>query len=300
MFLGAGADACENWTSGRLSQVWKTCRKIAICRNCLQACGLWIRVRSNASSPHRREFSKYLPEIFASTLQLAAGDRQLAHFDKTKRAGHLGNCGNIGSMDSYRSPLPRRFYDRPPELVGRDLIGKLLLRETRLGLCGGRIVETEAYLAANDSACHAARGQTKRNASMFGRPGHLYVYSIHAKWCLNAVTEPIGRASAVLIRAIEPLYGIELMQAFRPLATLHDLARGPARLCAALEVNKEQDGVDLTQGEAIWIARDVSAPPRSFEIGVSHRIGVTSAHDLQLRFYERGSPFVSGTKVMRQ
>lgn len=195
------------------------------------------------------------------------------------------------------TPLPRKFYNRPPEIVARDLIGKVLLRQTRLGLCGGRIVEAEAYLAANDPACHAARGPTPRNASMFGPPGHLYVYSIHAKWCLNAVTESPGRGSAVLIRAIEPVFGLELVEARRPLAVLHQLARGPARLCAALDVDKHLDGADLTKNDLIWIAR---ADRGRFEIGISHRIGVTSAHDLQLRFYERGSPFVSGPKSMRQ
>jgi DNA-3-methyladenine glycosylase len=199
----------------------------------------------------------------------------------------------------YSDPLPRRFYNRPPAIVARELIGKWLLRETKLGLCGGRIVEAEAYLAVGDSACHAARGQTNRNASMFGPPGHSYVYSIHAKWCLNAVTEPQGCASAVLIRALEPLVGIEFMEARRPASTHRDLARGPARLCAALEVTKGEDGLDLTTGEAIWIARDLNAKNRKFEIGVSTRIGVTSAHDLQLRFYERGSLFVSGPKSLR-
>ncbi|WP_254506646.1 DNA-3-methyladenine glycosylase [Anatilimnocola floriformis] len=197
--------------------------------------------------------------------------------------------------------LSRTFFNRPPQLVAPDLVGKLLLHQSRLGLCGGRIVETEAYLAAGDSACHAAKGKTKRNASMFGPPGHLYVYSIHAKWCLNAVTEPAGCASAVLIRAIEPLFGVELMQARRPLSTAHDLARGPARLCQALDVTKDQDGVDLTLGESVWIAREAPAKSaREFEIGISTRIGVTSAHDLQLRFYERGSPFVSGKKALRE
>lgn len=209
---------------------------------------------------------------------------------------------NFMDFDNAK-PLPRRFYNRDPAWVARELIGKLLLRQTCLGLCVGRIVETEAYLPANDPACHGARGQTKRNASIFGPPGHLYVYAIHAKWCLNAVTLPAGVGCAVLIRAIEPLFGIEQMQERRPMATLHDLARGPARLCAALDVNKEQDGADLTTSDVIWFARETHArwqkPPRSFEIGVSHRIGVTSAHDLQLRFYERGSPFVSGTKAMR-
>lgn len=197
-------------------------------------------------------------------------------------------------------PLSRSFYNRPPAIVARELVGKWLLRETKLGLCGGRIVEVEAYLAAGDTACHAARGQTNRNASMFGRPGHAYVYSIHAKWCLNAVTEPQGCASAVLIRAIEPLVGVEFMQVHRPASPARDLARGPARLCAALDVTKREDGLDLTTGEQLWIARPSRLRTKSFEMGISPRIGVTSAHDLQLRFYERGSLFVSGPKRLRE
>ena len=193
--------------------------------------------------------------------------------------------------------LDRSFYDRAPPNVARELLGKWLLRETALGLCGGRIVETEAYLAAGDPACHAARGQTRRNASMFGLPGHAYVYSIHAKWCLNAVTEPAGCGSAVLIRAIEPLIGGEWMQSRRPLSTPRDLARGPARLCAALDVSKEQDGVDLTTESGLWIAED-PAFSAAVDIGISPRIGVTSGHELPLRFYARGSLFVSGPKKL--
>jgi DNA-3-methyladenine glycosylase len=102
----------------------------------------------------------------------------------------------------------------------------------------------------------------------------------------------------VLLRAIEPLFGVELMQARRPLSTPRDLARGPARLCAALDINKEQDGVDLTTGKGMWIADDSSAEQLPIDIGVSTRIGVTSAHELQLRFYVRGSSFVSGPKSL--
>ncbi|QDU26808.1 3-methyladenine DNA glycosylase [Anatilimnocola aggregata] len=197
-------------------------------------------------------------------------------------------------------PLRRPFYDRPPEVVARELIGKLLLRETSAGLCGGLIVETEAYLAEGDSACHAAKGQTPRNASMFGPPGHAYVYSIHAKWCVNVVTEQAGVASAVLIRALEPLINLELLQARRPLATTRDLARGPARLCSALEVTRAQDGLDLTVAEQLWIARSAGLKLSPDSIGTSTRIGVTSAHDLPLRFYLRGSSFVSGPKKLNR
>lgn len=192
-------------------------------------------------------------------------------------------------------PLQRSFYDRPPAIVARELLNKILLHESPLGPCGGRIVEIEAYLASGDPACHAAKGQTRRNASMFGPPGHAYVYAIHAKWCLNTVTEPTGIGSAVLIRALEPLVNVELMQARRPLSTPRDLARGPARLCAALGVDRAQDGVDLTEPGVLWIVPSGSKL-RAADIGQSTRIGVTSAHELELRYYLRGSPFVSGPK----
>src|SRR5216117_353245 len=103
--------------------------------------------------------------------------------------------------------LQREFYLRDPAVVARELIGKRLVRETSAGLCGGPIVEAEAYLSRRDPACHASRGMTRRTTVMFGEPGHAYVYMIHHRWCLNAVTEPTGVASAVLIRAIEPLMG---------------------------------------------------------------------------------------------
>jgi len=198
------------------------------------------------------------------------------------------------------APLRRSFYDRPPDIVARELLGKLLLRETSLGLCGGLIVETEAYLASGDPACHAAKGPTKRNAAMFGEPGHAYVYSIHAKWCFNTVTERAGVGSAVLIRAIEPLINLELMLARRPLSTTRDLARGPARLCAALDITRDLDGVDLTTAEHLWIAKSPGFKLSSAGIGISTRIGVTSAHDLSLRFYLRGNTFLSGTKKLNR
>src|SRR6185312_8955522 len=133
--------------------------------------------------------------------------------------------------------LGREFYERDPALVARDLVGKRLLRETSAGICGGRIVEVEAYLSRRDPACHASRGPTRRNAAMFGPPGHAYVYMIHSRWCLNAVTEPEGMPSAVLIRAIEPLEGLELMHQRRRTEIVRDLARGPARLCEALAID---------------------------------------------------------------
>jgi DNA-3-methyladenine glycosylase len=193
-----------------------------------------------------------------------------------------------------RPPLPREFYDRDPVTVARELLGKCLLRETADGLCGGRIVEVEAYLSCRDSACHAARGQTRRNAVMFGPPGIAYVYTIHTRWCLNAVTEAEGVPSAILIRAIEPLEGLDLMHQRRRTEVVRDLTRGPGRLCEALAIERASDGWDLTAGRELWIAEDEQPLAKQHRIIRSARIGLSSAQKRLLRFYLANNRFVSG------
>lgn len=202
-------------------------------------------------------------------------------------------------MNSATQPLPRAFYDRHAAAVARDLLGKLLVRDTAQGRVSGRIVEAEAYLAADDSACHAARGQTRKNASMFGAPGHAYVYPIHSRYCFNVVTEPEGVASAVLVRAVEPLRGIALMQTRRGRQAYRDLASGPARLCEAFAIDRGLDGWDLTRGRQLWLADDGAGPLPAAAIGCSPRIGVTSAEHLPLRFYVRNHAQVSGPRRRR-
>jgi DNA-3-methyladenine glycosylase len=181
---------------------------------------------------------------------------------------------------TIQRPLSQRFYQRDVVTVARDLLGRRLVRESDAGVTTGRIVEVEAYLSQDDPACHASRGPTRRNATMFGPPGKAYVYAIHSRWCLNAVTEPEGIACAVLIRAVEPL----------------ELTRGPARLCEAYAIDRQFDGWDLTRGDTLWIAAGSRTRPASGEIATSPRIGVTSAHDLLLRFYLVGNRFVSGRR----
>jgi DNA-3-methyladenine glycosylase len=195
--------------------------------------------------------------------------------------------------------LPRSFYDRDVVEVARELLGKRLVRVSDDGLTSGRIVEVEAYLAADDPACHAFRGRTRKNATMFGPPGHAYVYSIHARYCLNVVTDSIEVPCAVLIRAVEPIEGLPLMQQRRGREKLFDLARGPARLCEAMAIDRQLDGCDLTFGQRLWIAEDHLYDRQAAEIRTSVRIGVTSAHDLPLRFFLSGSPFVSGPRRLR-
>jgi DNA-3-methyladenine glycosylase len=183
------------------------------------------------------------------------------------------------------------FYERDPVTVARALLGQTLVRQTPAGVTTGLIVETEAYLAEGDPACHAARGHTRRNASMFGPPGRAYVYAIHSRWCLNAVTMPAGVACAVLIRAVEPLDGRALMQARRPRSTERDLARGPGRLCEAFAINRALDGHVLTGENQLWITDGRDVPVEEIETTI--RVGVTSGHDLPLRFFVRGNRYVS-------
>jgi len=196
-------------------------------------------------------------------------------------------------------PLPREFYERHAVEVAPELLGKLLIRETAEGLVSGWIIEAEAYLAADDPACHAARGKTRKNASMFGPPGHAYVYPIHARYCFNVVTEPEGVPSAVLVRAVEPVAGVELMQARRRQARLRELAGGPAKLCEAFGIDRRLDGWDMTQGCQLWIAADGGSAVIEASIGRSPRIGVTSAEHLPLRFFVRSHALVSGPRRLR-
>ena len=193
-----------------------------------------------------------------------------------------------------KSQLPRPFYDRPTIQVARELLGKTLLLRAGGEWVGGMIVETEAYLPADDPASHSARGKTPSNASMFGPPGTLYVYPIHAKHCLNAVTEKEGIGAAVLIRALQPIWGVESMQRRRGFDDLRRLTRGPAMLCQALGVDRNADGTDLIADRGIRIA--AMPEPTPIEIHCSRRIGISKAVDHPNRFFARDNRYVSGPR----
>ncbi len=181
--------------------------------------------------------------------------------------------------------------------LARFLIGKVLVRVLAEGVAGGRIVETEAY-TIGDAAGHAYRGMTPRNRALFLEPGHAYVYLAYGiSFMLNVSSEAPGVGAGVLIRAIEPTDGISIMQRNRGTERVRDLTRGPGRLCAALDIDRRLDGIDLCQEGTLWLASDGQAPD---EIGQGKRIGITRAADSPLRFYVRGNRFVSGPQSLNR
>jgi DNA-3-methyladenine glycosylase len=187
--------------------------------------------------------------------------------------------------------LPRDFYDRPTVEVSRALLGKVLVHGTAAGI----IVETEAYLGGEDLAAHSARGITDRTRVIFGPPGHAYVYFIYGMYeCLNIVCEGEGVPGCTLIRALEPVGGIEQMRARRPSARRpEDIASGPGKLTIAMAITRAQNGADITRGALV--VRE-PAEPRHVDIAVTERIGITKCADLPLRFVVRGNRFVSGKR----
>ena len=184
--------------------------------------------------------------------------------------------------------LKRSFYARTTIEVARGLLGKVLVH----GRTAGIIVETEAYLGGDDLASHSARGITDRTRVIFGPPGHAYVYFIYGMYeCLNIVAEPEGGPGCVLVRALEPVAGLDLMQRRRPAARKpEDLANGPGKLTLAMDITRAHNGVDVTRG-ALVVREPVEA--RHIEIAVTPRIGITKCADLPLRFLIRGNRFVS-------
>jgi DNA-3-methyladenine glycosylase len=186
--------------------------------------------------------------------------------------------------------------------MARFLIGKVVVHELPEGRLSGRIVEAEGY-PPGDAAGHHFRGPTQRNRSLFLRYGHVYVffnYGMH--FMLNISSEPAGIGGGVLIRALEPLEGIESMERNRKSGALRDLTRGPGRLAAALRIDKRLDGLDLFGGGPLWLGvlQPAASKKAAAEAAVctSVRIGITQAADKPFRFYERGSAFVSGPKKL--
>lgn len=185
-----------------------------------------------------------------------------------------------------RRILSRSFYERPTIDVARDLLGKVLVH----GPAAGIIVETEAYLGGDDLASHSAVGITNRTRVIFGPGGHAYVYLAYGMHdCMNIVAESEGAPGCVLIRALEPLEGLDLMRTRRKKArTDYELTNGPGKLTQALAITRQCSGVDMTKGELVVLNRSVKS-----EIVVTPRIGITKCADLPLRFFIAGNKFVS-------
>ncbi len=197
-----------------------------------------------------------------------------------------------GKLVGVYSTLPRSFYLRKTELVARDLLGKVLVH----GETAGRIVETEAYLGGDDLAAHSSRGVTGRTRVIFGPPGHAYVYLIYGMHeCLNIVCEPEGKAGCVLLRALEPVAGIDVMQERRPAARrVEDLASGPGRLTRALGITRGLNGVDITRG-TLTVEHPKDTQP--FSVTVTPRVGISQCKDWPLRFLIEGNRFVSRARI---
>lgn len=198
--------------------------------------------------------------------------------------------------------LKRKFYDRDPRDVCRDLLGKVLVRNQSNQLISGRIVEVEAYLS-NDPAAHSAVGRTARNDVLFGPPGRAYVYFIYGNhWCFNVSCLPDGIAGGVLFRALEPLQGVEQMARARGITLngerdLRLLTSGPGRLAEAFGITRQRDNNKelFSPDSDLWIGDDGSDPPC---IATTVRIGITKAAEMPLRYVILGNKFVSGKKVL--
>jgi DNA-3-methyladenine glycosylase len=202
-----------------------------------------------------------------------------------------------GRPKDVHPPLARSELPIDTVALARYLIGNILVRELSEGVASGRIVETEAYVVG-DAAGHAYRGMTGRNRSLFLERGYAYVYFAYGtSYMLNVSSEMGGIGAGVLIRALEPLEGIPIMQRNRGIERLRDLARGPGRLAAALRIDRRLDGLDLCREGPLWLGRGDCEPG---EIGQSIRIGIARDANRLLRFYRRNSPFVSGPRSLKK
>jgi len=194
--------------------------------------------------------------------------------------------------------LPRSFFARASTAVAPELLGRVLVRMLPSGeRLAVRLVETEAY-QEDDPASHSFRGRTARTEVMFGPPGHLYVYFTYGMhFCMNVVTGRAGEGSAVLLRAAEPLAGLDTMRALRGVDAVRGLCSGPARLCQALGVDRSNNGADVARGSGLSIHE--GEPVEADRIQATARIGIRVAADRPWRFVVRGDPFVSRARVAR-
>ena len=186
--------------------------------------------------------------------------------------------------------LTREFYERDPETVAKELLGKKLIRKLDKNLLEGIIVETEAYYGLHDPASRAYHGIKNYNKPMWNEPGRAFIYNVHRYWMFNIVAHKLNQIGAVLIRAVEPTKGTEIMKKNRPVKKPFNLTNGPGKLTVALKINKDLNEVPVTSCESeIVIANN----KMEFEIGSSHRIGIRKDLERKLRFFIKGNKFVS-------
>jgi len=260
----------------------------------------WLRDEGDWSLPVRLLTWARVKKVIHSVPARPAGfrPRRLERGDAKQRSNDspVHDSRYLATPDAF-IPLPESFYEPSAEIVAPRLLGHWLVRNTRSGPSGGVIVETEAYLA-HDPSCPGFKGETSRNRAMYGPPGGAYVYFIYGNhWCFNAVCRPAGVAEAVLVRAIEPVFGMDWMQANRRVFATHGLTNGPAKFCAALKIDRTMDAVNLCdRASPIFIAENPERKELLNALGpitTTTRIGLTKAADWPLRFYLGGSRYVS-------
>jgi DNA-3-methyladenine glycosylase len=226
-------------------------------------------------------------------------DRKYYAGESRKAGFHLsangGQVQQVPLSDIFRAKLPIEFYLQNCLMAAKKLIGKILVRKINDKIYAGIIVETEAYMGSKDAASHSYNGLTKRNEVMFESGGVCYVYFTYGNhYCINAVTREKGTAHAVLIRALEPVIGRELMKKNRGMNNIYNLTNGPGKLTQAFEIDKRLNGFSLGSKE-LFIAK----PKEKYKITIcsSKRIGITKNADKLWRFYAKSNPFVSGVNI---
>ncbi|MGQ9680702.1 MAG: DNA-3-methyladenine glycosylase [Candidatus Bathyarchaeia archaeon] len=186
--------------------------------------------------------------------------------------------------------LERNFYEKNPRIVALNLLGKKIVRRLNHEILGGVIVETEAYYGLEDPASRAYKGRSNYNSAMWGEVGRLFVYNVHNNWLLNVVAHEPDKIGAVLIRAIEPIHGIEAMKRNRMVGDIFNLVNGPGKITRALKIDKSYNGYSVTSEDCEVF---ITEQQRVFEVGCSHRVGVTKDLNEKLRFFIKGSRFLS-------
>jgi len=187
--------------------------------------------------------------------------------------------------------LPYSFYQRDTVTVARELLGKYMVYKKGEDILVGRVVETEAYLGKKDPACHSAKGKNRRNYVMFGPSGHAYIYLIYGiHLCFNVTTGSQDKPEAVLLRALEPIEGLEIMRKNRGQKNIFNLCSGPGKLVQAMGIGMALNGTSVVEGPVKFYGCDKD---KDFEIVTSTRVGISQAADWPLRFYIAGSRFVS-------